>query len=193
MNPFSLVTGAVMNAASNAFVGGAVNTASNIFYGSGGEGDEVKPDTPVLKANNKNYTYMILLALLVIALIVLIVFIILHHKSINSIKKDLKTVQDKNKELVNMTNKNLDSVKKIITKVNAIGTRIGTTDLTFKYELLPVEKSAAIKNTFGGKNDFVQIPYVNELNLFKTLSPEDQYEYLHMDKSTKRAKYSNML
>lgn len=213
MNPITLAAGAMMSAASSAFVGGAVNTASNLFYGGEGEGSQVATTTTpsmtssmvtppatvamdVSQKSNKDRIYMSLFAFLIISVIVLIVFIVLHHTSINEIKKDLKdlkVIKDKNKELVDMTNKNLSSVKKIITKVNSIGTRIGTTDLTFKYEILPEEKSAAIKNTFGGKNDFVQIPYQNELNLFKTLSPEDQYEYLHMDKTAKRAKYSNML
>ena len=173
MNPFTLITGALATGVSSAFVGGEGES-------QGQQPTQPEQPTQSLKSNKKR-VYIVLFAFLVVAVIVLIVFIVLHQISIDKIKKDLKAVEDTNNSIVN-TN------KKIIIAVDRIGAHIKTTNATFSYDLLDPPKK-----TFGGKDNFVQIPYENELNLFKTLSPEDQYEYLHMDKETKRAKYSNML
>ena len=182
MNPFTLITGALATGVSSAFVGGVGEGESQ-----GQQPTQPERPTQSLKSN-KERVYIVLFAFLVVAVIILIVFIVLHQISIDKIKKDLKAVQNTNNSIVNTNNSIVNTNKKIIIAVDRIGTHIKATDTTFSYDLLNPPKKK-----FGGRDNFVQIPYQNELNLFKTLSPEDQYEYLHMDKETKRAKYSNML
>ncbi len=43
------------------------------------------------------------------------------------------------------------------------------------------------------KSTFVPNNYLNELNLFKSLSPADQHMYMNMSRAAKRAKYPSVL
>lgn len=168
MNPFTLITGAVMS------------TANTLTGGNSGS----KSDTIAIQSSpKKSYMYTILLILVLGALIGTNIYLLVSQ---NDLKK-------KNQVLADASTSHLEILKTITTNVNTIGLRLGTNDLSFKYNLLPEITLEPIKSTFKGREDFVQISYLNELELFKTLSPEDQYQYLHMDKATKRARYINKL
>ncbi len=74
-----------------------------------------------------------------------------------------------------------DKLSSISTQVSSISDRVSA-----------LEHPKPEASTFiGGRETFAPIPYMQELNLFKSMSPSEQGEYLSLSKSGKVAKYGN--
>lgn len=71
----------------------------------------------------------------------------------------------------------ITKITNITTNLNNVGMRLSVLD----------NKDYKSIDKFDQKFDIS--PYLNELKLFKSLSSNEQYEYLNMDKNTKRLKY----
>lgn len=117
-----------------------------------------------------------IIILVAISLIVLMVF-----SSIQSLI-DLKNSKDTiRNEFVDMNSRTNDRLADIILQLANISDRVSA---------LEHPGSAPIPATFiGTKDKFTSSPYLLELQLFKSLSPAEQGEYLSLSQSGKSVKY----
>jgi len=92
---------------------------------------------------------------------------------------------------IQYTNTLLSNLNLTNTAINQIGARVATLDKQSYTSLIPITLSTS--ETFRGKDHLVSGKYLNELDFFKTLSPQAQHEYIHMTRDQKKIKYGNKL
>jgi hypothetical protein len=73
----------------------------------------------------------------------------------------------------------------ISTSLDQLGLRVSDLD----HKAYTLVTPSLTKSGFQGKDRFISINYLAELELFKSLSPADQSDYLNMSKDAKRTKY----
>lgn len=132
----------------------------------------------------KRYVHIIhFLIIIVIGIIIWFFNKEFYNIKIQQLADNTKFTQNINKLLsnINLTN----------AAVNQLGTRIATLDKQSYNSLIPISLSSL--ETFRGKDHLVSGGYLNELELFKSLSPMDQHNYINMSREQKQSKYGNKL
>lgn len=136
---------------------------------------------PIIKAKTTRRRIIILFILIGILtmIVVMVVTMINMHKKIKHIQDDQHVYTD------TQVNKLLNHVIDLNNGVNTLGSRVSALDKQIAVFIAVPQ----VKNGFQDKEKYVPINYLAELELFKSLSPSDQHEYLNMSKEAKRDKY----
>lgn len=149
--------------------------------------DESSSSTPathmVIPMSNKYNklliaVYVVMIMLIITSMVFTILNLVEQRKQMNKANANLQEHVSQLSIINSRTNQ-------IATSLDQLGLRVSDLD----HKAYTLVTPSLTKDGFQGKDRFISINYLAELELFKSLSPADQSTYLSMSKADKRNKY----
>lgn len=122
--------------------------------------------------------YVVMIVLIITSIVFAVLNMIEQRKQIAKANIDMQSYVTQLGVMASRTNQ-------ISTSLDQLGLRVSDLD----HKSYTLVTPSLTKSGFQGKERFISINYLAELELFKSLSPADQSDYLIMSKDAKRTKY----